>query len=367
VKSSQCYLLQTIRQPAKCLEFGPTQLEQLLNQARASNTLAMLAHILEQHHLLDRLPSWLVAHLRSAMKAAAAVHRSVRWEIYNISRALRNIDTPVVLLKGAAYVLVENSAAQGRVFSDVDFLVPIQRIAEVEKTLLGNGWVRNPITAYDERYYRQWMHEVPPLKHVKRKSTLDVHHAILPLTTKVSPNTKLLIQDAIRVDCDFVEDEIYVLSPMDMLLHSATHLFYDGELEHGFRDMIDIMRLQRQFCSDDASANRLLERARELQLEVPIFYALRYCCLMFECDMPAPLSAFARQNQARILSPASLRVMDWLFLRALRPKHRQCDLFANGFARWLLYIRSHYLRMPLYLLVPHLIRKAVVPKQAQTT
>jgi len=27
---------------------------------------------------------------------------------------------------------------------------------------------------------------------------------------------------------------------------------------------------------------------------------------------------------------------------------------------WLLYIRSHYLRMPLHLLVPHLARKAYV-------
>jgi len=30
----------------------------------------------------------------------------------------------------------------------------------------------------------------------------------------------------------------------------------------------------------------------------------------------------------------------------------------TGFARWLLYVRSHALRMPLYLAVPHLIRKA---------
>jgi hypothetical protein len=32
----------------------------------------------------------------------------------------------------------------------------------------------------------------------------------------------------------------------------------------------------------------------------------------------------------------------------------------TGLARWLLYVRGHYQRMPLRLLVPHLVRKAVV-------
>ena len=38
----------------------------------------------------------------------------------------------------------------------------------------------------------------------------------------------------------------------------------------------------------------------------------------------------------------------------------------TGLARWLLYVRSHYLRMPLSLVVPHLVRKAWMqrfPKQ----
>jgi len=51
-------------------------------------------------------------------------------------------------------------------------------------------------------------------------------------------------------------------------------------------------------------------------------------------------------------------VMDGLFMRALRPDHPSCDLPFTGLARGLLYIRSHYLRMPMHLLVPHLVRKA---------
>jgi len=362
-----CVLMLTVRQPQHCLSLNDAQLEQLLNQARASNTLAMLAHRLDNNELLEQLPAWFVRHLHSAMQTAAAVHRSVRWEVFNIMRALRNIDTPVLFLKGAAYLLAHNSAAPGRVFSDVDFLVPKQRIAEVEKALLSYGWVQGNISRYDERYYRQWMHEVPPLKHIKRKSTLDVHHAILPLTTKARPNTDLLIRDAELLTCEFVDSEIYVLSPIDMILHSATHLFYDGELEHGFRDMMDIVSLSQQYCDSDESARQLLARAKQLQVEKPLFYALRYSAKMFNCALPQPLNAFSLQNRDRVLAPHWLAVMDWLFVRALCPKHKGCAQIGSALARWLLYIRAHYLRMPLYLLLPHLARKALFSKQAQTT
>jgi len=51
-------------------------------------------------------------------------------------------------------------------------------------------------------------------------------------------------------------------------------------------------------------------------------------------------------------------VMDFLFLRAFRPDHPDCRLPFSNLALSLLYMRSHYLRMPLYLLLPHLARKA---------
>jgi len=359
-----CELVLSIRKPHQCLNFSDRDLEKLLNQARASNTLAILAHRLNQFNVMDQLPNWFVNHLQSAMRSASAVHRSVRWEVFNICRSLRNIDTPVLFLKGAAYLLAQNDAAPGRVFSDVDFLVPRQRIAEVEKVLLNFGWVPGNISHYDDRYYRQWMHEVPPLKHIQRKTTLDVHHAILPLTAKARPSTDLLIRDAVLVTCDYVEDEVYVLAPLDMLLHSATHLFYDGEFDHGFRDMVDILNLVSQYCTDETQAQELLQRAKRLELEKPLFYALRYCHMLFQCELAESLKRFALSNQSRILSPVWLSIMDALFLRALLPKQAECAPPGSGSARWLLYIRGHYLRMPLRLLLPHLIRKAVGNKNA---
>ena len=59
-----------------------------------------------------------------------------------------------------------------------------------------------------------------------------------------------------------------------------------------------------------------------------------------------------------------------LFSRALRPEHPTCDDLRTRIARFVLYVRAHYLRMPLHLLLPHLIRKAYVrrfPKKAPIT
>jgi len=51
--------------------------------------------------------------------------------------------------------------------------------------------------------------------------------------------------------------------------------------------------------------------------------------------------------------------MDALFVPALYPAHPSCDIALTGLARWALYVRAHYLRMPWHLPLPHLARKAV--------
>jgi hypothetical protein len=52
-----------------------------------------------------------------------------------------------------------------------------------------------------------------------------------------------------------------------------------------------------------------------------------------------------------------LRLMDALYLRALRPDHALASDGWTPLARWALYLRGHWLRMPPGLLVVHLLRK----------
>ena len=87
-----------------------------------------------------------------------------------------------------------------------------------------------------------------------------------------------------------------------MVLHSAMHLFYDGEFDHGLRDLVDIHRLLQRFGAEPAFWQALPGRARVLQLERPLFYALRYAAALLAqpgagrrcCDALRPAAANRR-------------------------------------------------------------------------
>src|SRR5262249_24390692 len=143
-----------------------------------------------------------------------------------------------------------------------------------------------------------------------------------------------------------------VLAPTDMVLHSAAHLFDEGEFARGLRDLDDLSQLLRHFGRDPKFFAALVERSAELDLRRPLFYALRYTAAILGVAVPRSIAAADRLNPPGVAVRA---LMDFLFDRALRPDHPDHrDLF-GGAALRLLYIRAHWLRMPPHILIPHLI------------
>jgi hypothetical protein len=252
-----------------------------------------------------------------------------------------------VLLKGAGYLFAGLPAARGRLFSDIDILVPRGALPQVEAALMQRGWMTTHHDAYDQRYYRKWMHELPPMQHVTRQSVLDVHHTIVPLTGRLHPDASKLLQAARPVAG---QPLLRVLAPVDMVLHSATHLFLNEEFTNGLRDLADLDSLLRQFGAEPGFWRQLRERAAELELERPLFYALRYGRALL--DTPAEAPGLHGPGGAR------LRLMDELFLRALQPVHPTASDRLTPLARGTLYLRAHWLRMPPALLAYHLAVKA---------
>jgi hypothetical protein len=338
---------------ADTLNFSESEWDLLVRQARSANMLARLCARFEESQLLDKIPQQVKFHFTSAKIAAQALKRSIRWEVHCICNALENTEIPVALLKGAAYAVGRLSAGIGRQFEDVDILVPKEELDTVERKLMLHGWVTTHIDSYDQRYYRQWMHELPPMRHVDRQSSLDVHHTILPETARLHPNPKKLFARAVLIDND---KPLYILSKSDIVLHSATHLFSDGELQNGLRDLTDLDLLLREFGKNADYWPDLLRRAEEMELSRPLYYALRYTCRQLDTPVPKEVMAQAEAHRPKGIK---LPFMDFLFGHGLQPDHPTCRRPLTGLARWILYIRSHYLRMPLHLLIPHLIRKAV--------
>lgn len=347
-------LLAALHHPTNLGELSEVQWDLLIRQGRRADVLARIGENALLHGAWDAVPPQPRRHLESAMKLAARQHVELGHEVQAIARALEPVGEPAVLLKGAAYVQAGLAAARGRMVSDVDILVPRQRLTEIESALMMAGWVQTNRDAYDQRYYRQWMHELPPLRHVKRGSVLDVHHAILPPTARLKPDSALLLVDTVAVGND---EQIRVLAKPDMVLHSAAHLFHEGELEMGLRGLVDLDALLREFGADLNFWPSLQARAQRLDLEGPLYLALRYTRLLLQTPAPEGLELelqAAAQRRGAVMRPG---LQDALFLRALRPAHATASDAWTPLARAILYLRGHWLRMPPALLTWHLLRK----------
>ncbi|MGD7034974.1 nucleotidyltransferase family protein [Methylotuvimicrobium buryatense] len=339
-----------LREPKTVLNYTLSDWDLLIRQARRAGLLARLGFLFKRNSV-EGIPSCALKHIESSMICAENMRTSLNWEIKCIKKALCRLDLPLIFLKGTAYIVGDNDAALGRFFSDVDILVPEEKLLDVERALIYAGWKFDDIDAYDQRYYRKWMHEIPPMRHVQRQTSIDVHHNILPKTCFFCPDVKKLLECAIKIP----EQGSWILATEDRVIHSASHLFHEGELEHGFRDLSDLDLLIKEFSIKENFWDNLLFRAVELNQQIPLYYALRYTSIILKT--PIPKHVLDRSVQWR---PNGLRqkIMDFLFLHALMPDHPSCSDRWTGLARWLLYIRSHWLRMPVHLLIPHLLRKS---------
>jgi hypothetical protein len=331
----------------------------LLRQSTSANLSPTLLALIEEHGLLDAVPAQPRAHL-DWVRALATRHRqAVGFEVECIQAALARVDgvAPLLLLKGAAYAMAGLRAGAGRLFGDIDIMVPQARLDDVESALMLYGWASSQTDAYDQRYYRRWMHELPPMQHVRRQSSIDVHHAILPQTAPVHPDPALLRAAAVPLRH---APGLATLAPADMVLHSAVHLFFDGEFDKGLRDLLDLHFLFLEFGARAGFWEALPARARALELERPLFYALRYGRLLLGTPVPdTVLDALAAAAPNRAL----LAVMDALFERALLPMHASCSDAFTGVARFALYVRGNWLRMPPLMLARHLFHKALLSKK----
>lgn len=348
-------LVEVLAAPGRVRTLDLPAWERLLRQANSANVGAILVYLLEEQGLLDAVPPQPREHLEAARIVAQRHRRLAGYEVERIRSDLAHLGLPLILLKGAAYAVAGLPSGRGRLFSDIDILVPKDSLDRVENALMLHGWASTHHDAYDERYYRTWMHELPPMVHLRRGNAIDVHHAILPETAPVWPDPALLRAAARPVPGEQGALGVYTLCPHDMFLHSAVHLFFGGEFDQGLRDLFDLHRLALHFGAEPGFWDGLVSRAHALELTRPLFYALRYTSRTFGTPVPAAVLAAARP-----FGPPALLLpfMDSLFLRALSPLHPECAARFDGAARFVLYVRGNWLRMPPLLLARHLFHKA---------
>lgn len=346
-----------LRSPDTVAGLGAADLDLVLRVARRVRLLGRLAADLQDTGVLKSLPQVAQDQLLSALVLAESRARLARWELDRIAWALDDESTQKpIAMKGCTYLLLDLANARGRIFADVDLMFPEAELGKVEALLNRRGWQTKQLTPYDQHYYRNWTHELPPLVHVEREVEIDLHHNILPRTARLKPAAAKLLQGAEPV----AGAHYRVLADEDIVLHAMTHLMFDGDLADKLRDLVDIEELLLHFAAaKDDFWQRLVARAGELDLRRPTYYSLRYARQLPGSVIPDSVIDATK----RWAPPAPVVwLMDRLVPRALYPPHPDCRSRVTDLCRLLLYMRSHWIRMPPWLLLYHLSHKFYVTR-----
>ncbi len=328
------HLAMALARPAYTRKLDSSGWTQLIAMARAERLDGALAWRLDGLEM----PA-VVARSLAASRANAETGRiQALWEAEMARRALAPCGLPVILLKGTAFAAAGLDAGRGRLIGDLDILVPRDRLGEAEAALLGAGWEWVKDDAYDQHYYRTHMHELPPLIHASRDRMIDVHHTILPRTAGPTPDDARLIADSVEI-----RPGLRMLCPEDMIIHAVAHLFADGDLAGGLRNLWDIDRLIREFAGVSGFWSRLLERARLHQLAKSTSRALRLTHHLFDTPVDRHFAWDGRKGDVFYLGRLLARDGWGRETRKL--------------LRFAFYVRSHWIRMPPNLLAAHLWTK----------
>src|SRR5215510_6666534 len=292
-------LLMTLVSPERAAALALDEWDFVVRIARGARLLGVIRARLERTQLLGAIPPEVRAQLEGAWRTAAYRRQMVLREMWAVAKVLVPLGVPLVALKGAAYIAQGLRCAEGRLPEDLDLMVPRDRLDEVEQALVGAGWASQTTDPYDQRYYRVWSHELPPMRFAGHPIELDVHHAILPPAGRVQPDVRALFAGAVPIP----GFPFSALSPADQVLHACAHLFQDSDCAGRLRDLVDIDALLRDHAAAPGFWAALLDRARLHRLGRSLWYALHYGRAWLETPAPEGVA----DEVARLRPPALSR------------------------------------------------------------
>ncbi len=306
--------------------------------------------------LKDSLPATVQTRLDSAMIYAERQQQQVRYECEVISSLMSEKCITPLFLKGAAYVISAEFNSAGRICSDIDALVKRDELDVAERQLKMNMWLSQDVDDYDDKYYREYAHEIPPMMQAERGTVLDLHHNLFLPVSGRAPKIEQFWAKTTTSD-----NGLSTLKPAAALVHSMIHLLMNEEVTYGLRDCLDIQSIidlhnSEAFWQD---VNTLVEGngfTQEYQLLLLLLDALfgQQCVRERVKDM-------------QYTPNVKTRFWLWCYRKAVMPDHPQLRNPYAGIARAAVYCRGHSQKMPLATLLKHssvkiykAVRKALV-------
>ncbi|MDB4540222.1 nucleotidyltransferase family protein [bacterium] len=232
---------------------------------------------------LQSLPPEVSRTLDHALQAVTFNHKLHTFELKFLKRIAKASNTQPILLKGAAYLACKHAWAAGRKTNDVDLLLASKSLDGFEVALKSEGYeADDELSPSDRRYYRKWLHELPPYKHSYRKLEVDVHFRLLP----VSDPRSFPVEDWIERSRSLNDPSPFrVLDPVDQVLHAIINLGHTGEFRRATRDTWDISCLTNPLSQEfneqtsnervvDFDWQELHQRTNQLRLQKTVSHIL---------------------------------------------------------------------------------------------
>jgi hypothetical protein len=332
--------------PQSSAELSFEQWQNLVLILRHQQLLACYSARFKQAGNFDSIPTRVKRHFLNADVIAANHKQQVQFEAAELQRDLSEKGRDLIFLKGAGYTLSNAKVCEGRIYNDIDLLTDKQSVSDLEKKLCMLGWLSQKLTSHDEKYYRKWAHEIPPLRHGKRGTIVDIHHNIVPIISGRHIDVDLFVKHSVKTAEGF-----QVLSFPAMTLHSLIHLFFNEEVKKGYRDLIDIHTLMTSNNNKEFWLT-LIRLSKETGFGLELFLACRYTQRFLSTQIPEYVVSEISQFQ-----PWNIGLLDFIYNKTLKPNHPICQSTFFGLAEFLVLIRGHFQKMPPHILAYHLFTK----------
>ncbi len=350
MNSTLSWLMSLLKGEGVTTERSLSEWFSLIALCRQLGLLAVLADKVDSSNVCPNVWNRISTHLISAKLQVINQQKSVKWHIEKLVE--NNPDgIQFLVLKGAAYIFAEKSIAVGRTMTDVDILVTKSSLDNAEFWLFLNGYALINNDDYDDFYYRQWMHELPPFVNTTGGLTLDLHHNLLPITSKRFIEPQLLFDEASEVG-----PNLFRPCDADLIIHSAVHLLQDSVFNRTLRDLNDLYHLIEALVQHDKNTVKLIERAKTLRLEKDLAKVFA----LLECVYQRKLSNIESDFVKQCLGESLIwRLERYCYITMLQQPVLVDWTVKHHLSSWILFVKSHLIKMPLSLLIKHSYVKTI--------
>lgn len=315
-----------------------------IQEARQYALLGTCYFIAREQNLWDLIPSQVQAHLTSGYHYAEKQKITLLHEMLALEKVFTDGAFPVLVVKGTAYRLAGYQFARGRVFSDIDLLVPPEHFKQALHVLNNAGYLEMAMSAYDRRYYLRWSHQSPPLMHFLRGANIDLHHHIFPVASREDIRVESMISTALPLK----NSAFSTPAPAYLFMHAAVHLFYQDETHKLIKDLCDLYQMYLEIIKQEP-VQQIIDAAQASQAQAAVLYALQSLQLIFGIRLP---------EEAAQLLPFASRYRQWQ-MRFLLSHLLDKTSFWHRPAHLAWVIRGHLLKMGPFTLLYHAVAKTL--------